>query len=166
MMIYHNTFLLRGYVVGIGTHAAPERPRYVFNNILVHYGKFPGLQVPKPEQGTGDGNLYWCPRAKPEQVASLVDRYRASKDFEASKKFYPPGFTANAVFADPKFRQGVEDPSVANDYRLERGSPGIDAGAAFPEEWPDPIRGKDKDRPDIGALPYKAKMFEFGRSDK
>lgn len=166
MMIYHNTFLLRGYMVGLGTHTNPERPRHVFNNIVVHYTKFPGLQVPKPEHGTGDGNLYWCPVAEAKQVDTALSRYRASRDFEDSKKFYPPGFAANAVVGDPKFRKGVEDPAETNDYRLERGSPAIGAGAAVPEEWPDPLREDDKDQPDIGALPYKAKMFEVGRSGK
>ena len=166
MMIYQNTFLMNGYVVGLGTHVGPDRPRYVFNNILVHYGRWPGLQVPKPGLGQGDGNLYWFPGADAKQVTTCFDRYRASKDFAGSKKTYPPGFTANAVAGDPELAKCALEPSADDSYRLQTGSPAIDAGAALPKEWPDPVREADKGKPDIGALPAGTPMFEFGRGPR
>jgi hypothetical protein len=162
-MIYHNTFILRGPLIGIGGHAHPERPRFIFNNILFHYDRVPEPQVPPPDQGKADGDLYWQPGADPEKGAALLSQYRASKEFQKSKEVYPPGFASRSIVADPRFIQPVMESSEPTDYRLQEGSPAVDAGADVPADWPDPLRGSDPGRPDIGALPLGAEPLKVGR---
>jgi hypothetical protein len=60
------------------------------------------------------------------------------------------------VFADPRF---VRFP---DDLRLDGKSPAIDAGVAIPSDWPDTLRGKDKGKPDIGAIPAGGAMPKVG----
>jgi hypothetical protein len=35
---------------------------------------------------------------------------------------------------------------------------------ALPDDWPDPLRKQDKDKPDIGALPLGAEPLNAGRA--
>jgi hypothetical protein len=50
-----------------------------------------------------------------------------------------------------------------NDYRLQSGSAAVDAGVELPANLPDPVRGQDKGKPDIGALPLGAEPLQAGR---
>ena len=45
------------------------------------------------------------------------------------------------------------DQRTASDLRLQAHSPAVNAGVPVPVEWPDPLREKDADKPDHGALP-------------
>jgi len=162
MKFYHNVFVGHGSM-GVGTHVHEDRPRHVLNNIFLHFKRIYGPQAPLPGTGLADGNLYWCPGTDPKKAETHFNRYRASKKFEESKKIYAPGFTANSLAADPEFVRAEVDPEVANDYRLQRGSPAIDAGVDIPAEWPDPLRAEDEGKPDIGALPIGMQMPQCGR---
>ena len=46
--------------------------------------------------------------------------------------------------------------------KLHRESPAINAGAAIPGEWPDPLRRDDEGSPDIGALPLGTPLPHIG----
>ena len=50
----------------------------------------------------------------------------------------------------------------AADLRLGADSPAAKAGQKLPAEWPDPLRGADKDAPDAGALPLGAEPWGVG----
>jgi len=166
MRIYHNTFLLNGHTMGFGGHTHPDRPRHVFNNIFVHYGRWPALQVPKLGHGQADGNLYWFPSGEPKQAELFFKRYRAAGDYAKSKEVYAPGFTANSLAVDPRLVEWSEDPLVAGDCRLQNDSPAIDAGVVIPDDWSDPLRDQDRGRPDLGALEHGASMFRYGRQSE
>jgi len=49
------------------------------------------------------------------------------------------------------------------DFRLPSGSGAIDAGAPIPRDWPEPLRGQEKGKPDAGALPVGAEPLKVGR---
>ncbi|MDA1143031.1 MAG: right-handed parallel beta-helix repeat-containing protein [Planctomycetota bacterium] len=166
MMSYHNTFvagspaysadmwLLRG--------ANKERPRRMFNNILVHGSKWLPLAAGNEFAHT-DGNLYWMPGLEPETQERQFGDYRKSQAFSDSQKFYPAGFDSQSSVADPKFMKWSLNWTESNDYRLNQGSPAVDAGVALPSDWPDPLREKDAGKPDIGALPSGIQPFAVGR---
>jgi hypothetical protein len=48
------------------------------------------------------------------------------------------------------------------DLGLREGSPAVDAGVEIPADWPDPLRGADRGRPDIGAVPLGAAPWKVG----
>jgi hypothetical protein len=48
------------------------------------------------------------------------------------------------------------------DVRPQPKSPVIDAGVPVPRTWPDSLRGADKGKPDIGALPLGAPILDVG----
>ena len=60
------------------------------------------------------------------------------------------------VFDDPRF---VRFP---DDLRLDPKSPAVDAGVPIPSDWPDPLRGKDKGKPDLGAVPLGQDLPKVG----
>lgn len=164
--VYHNTFLLHQkafrdyYAFAWGGHTRGTTRR-VFNNIFVQVEGLPGLNF----TGTGadddfqtDANLLWGVQDRPAQLDDFFTKFRKSPLFEASKKQYPPGWGANDRVADPQFVS-----LDANDFRLQRGSPAIDAGIGIPSEWPDPLRESDKGRPDLGAFPIGAEKLRVGR---
>jgi hypothetical protein len=167
MNIYHNTFVLRGgrkSDMGLLGAASAERPRRLFNNIMLHLGALPVLTPASADQGAhADGNLYWSPGLDAKKAAGYFVKFRASPALGKSKQVYPPGFDASSLVGDPKFVKFVEGFAAANDYQLQVGSPAIDAGAELPAAWPDPLRGADKGRPDIGALPLGAGPLRAGR---
>jgi len=74
-----------------------------------------------------------------------------------------PAWGLGDRFADPMFADFHSDWRRANDYRLRKGSPAIDAGVPVPPEWPDPLREQDKGKPDIGAFPLGCKPWGIGR---
>lgn len=55
--------------------------------------------------------------------------------------------------ADPKLNRLTADPNADFDPSLQKSSPAINAGVPIPTEWFDPLRNRDKEKPDIGALP-------------
>jgi hypothetical protein len=166
MRIYHNTFVAQerartsDMVLTGATNA--ERPRYVFNNILLHLGGLSALKVVDAQHGQQDGNLYWGPMSGPVSAGNFFDRYRASPLFKLSKEVYPDGFEARSLVADPLFAALSQTPGGASDYSLRSGSPAIDAGAKLPADWPDPLRDQDMGAADIGCLPAGMKMFDVG----
>ena len=168
MTFYHNTFIAhtrgwRGYCLGLGYHMDRTRRR-VFNNIFLLTEHMPGSRPPSASiDFIADGNLFWSLKEGPTFKGDFFGRYRASAEFEASKKNYPPGCEANGFFAAPKLMLTSPDWRVPKDYRLQPGSPAIDAGVPIPEYSPDPVAQLDKGKPDIGALPLGVPMFKFGQ---
>lgn len=167
MNIYHNTVIAvepaRGADMVLLGAAAPERPRRLFNNVVVHLTRLPALVVPDSEAIRTDGNLFWSPGVDARQAAAFFTKYRASPAFARSKAVYPPGYTTHSLVADPKFLKAEADPGAVNDYRLQAGSPAIDAGIELPADWPDPLRKQDKGQPDVGALPRDSGPLQAGR---
>jgi hypothetical protein len=165
MKVYHNTFVAEersrtsDMVLTAGAHA--ERPKYVFNNILLHRGGLPPHLALNSPFGQQDGNLYWGPLGS-HSPGSYFDRYRKSPAFQQSKEVYPDGFESHSLVADPQLAAVSEDPARPSDYSLRDGSPAIDSGVKIPGDWPDPLRGHDRGAPDLGCLPLGAKMFATG----
>jgi hypothetical protein len=155
MHLYHNTFVMAGPSrsadMAVLNAAKEERPRRVFNNAFVHLARLPALRVPGAALAHQDGNLYWHPGLDAKRAKAFFRRYRNSPAFAADRKAYPPGLTAH-----PKF-------PGEGDYRTRPGSPLVDAGVALPADWPDPLREKDRGKPDIGALPLGVAAWPTGR---
>jgi hypothetical protein len=168
MMIYHNTFLqsapARDATMGTLGAGHSERPRRAFNNIFLHLAGIPPQGAADAERNVhADGNLFWQPGLEAKRAALFFAAYRASPAFANSKRVYAAGFDANSLVADPRFVKGDADSAEPNDYRLQAGSPAIDAGVAIAPDWPDPLREFDKGKPDIGALPLGVERFLPGR---
>ena len=165
MSIYHNTFVTLGGAMDLGTmgHLNAERPRAVFNNIFFNFRGLGGLRPPNHELGQADGNLYWSPGGE-KTAATYFNRFRNSPAFEQSKTVYAPGLTANSLAIDPKLITTTADWPNAGDYRLQKGSPAINAGVALPAEWPDSLKVQDSGKPDIGAFPIGAQPLMVGRA--
>jgi len=74
--------------------------------------------------------------------------------FQQSRTQYPPGYEANSVLADPKFRRIGGDGRFreTNDLRLGDASPALAAGIGLPDELGDldPLQ-PDSANPDIGC---------------
>jgi hypothetical protein len=160
MNIYHNTFVMAepardAAMNTLGSNGAGH-PRRTFNNLFIHLARLPGFVPPAPDQNVvSDGNWYWSPAADEKQAAALLEKFRKSPAFEQSKQAYSPGCESNSRCADPKLRQPPGDLSTSADFTLDSASPAIDAGIPIPGEWPDPDRGEDAGKPDIGALPLQ-----------
>jgi hypothetical protein len=166
MNIYHNTFVMAGArqadMVAFGGNRAGH-PRRVFNNIFLHADRLPAFAAPDPAVNVAaDGNLYGAPGVAEKQAAAFFNRFRAAPAFEQSKKLYPPGSSAHSKVADLRFVKFAAD-VPASDYRLTPESPAVNAGVMLPEEWPDPLRQADKEKPDMGALPLGAGPMRVGR---
>ena len=167
MYIYQNTMIVatqqRHVHAGVANSVHPDRPRHVFNNIIVHLQKLPGY--PRLDPGSGvqaDGNLFWSPSVEPKQQADYFRRYRSRPEYKKSKSVYPSGFGTNSQVADPLFIQLEANHAIENDYRLKSRSPAINAGVPLPKDWPDSLVEVDKGKPDIGALPHGSTMFHVG----
>jgi len=165
---YHNTFLFAEKAFrdqyGFGaSRATAGTTRRAFNNIFVQTQGLPGLVFEGPENDfVADHNLFWSTSDGPTFTGDFFATARKSKVFEASKKTYAPGWGASDRFADPKFVKWGTWGDPAADFRLAKDSPAVDAGAALPKEWPDPLRGADAGKPDLGALPLGAAPFAVG----
>jgi hypothetical protein len=167
LFAYHNTviaaspalsadmLLLRG--------ATEDRPRRLFNNILVHGGKWL-RHAPGTRFAHADGNLYWQPGLESPSAADYFKAFRASPALVDSKQVYAPGFDSHSLVADPRFMKAEMDWRESNDYRLQSGSPAVDAGVELPQDWPDPLRNQDTGAPDIGAFPLGARPLHVGRA--
>ncbi len=169
LAFYHNTVIWRDsafrdyYGGGWGGHVNSKRA--VFNNIFVQLEGNPGLNfdVSDGKLLQIDGNLLWSLRDGPKFQGDFFAAFRASERFKASQKGYKPGWTASDRFADPMLTSLSADYRVPLDARLKEGSPAIDSGVSLPAGWPDPLRGEDKGKPDMGALPLGAMPFKVGR---
>jgi MYXO-CTERM domain-containing protein len=118
------------YGFGLGGHTQGTTRR-VFNNVFVQVVGAPGqVMPPAGDDFMAAGNLFWG-------VAAGVG-----------------GNHAGDVHADPRFAAFTTSWRAPVDFRLQQGSPAINAGVAVPAEWPDPLRASDEGAPDIGALPY------------
>lgn len=165
---YHNTVISRepgraaDFLFTSG--ATADRPRRSFNNIFVHGSRLPTFNVSESPYIQSDGNLFWQPGLDVKTAAPFFTVYRGTSAFANSKKFYPPGFDAHSLATDPRFVKFSIDPLEMNDYRLQPGSPALNAGVPIPVDWPDPLREADKGKPDIGALPLGAEPFRIGRA--
>ncbi len=168
LYLYHNTVLLPGpefrryYAAGWAGHTRGTRRR-VFNNIFVHLRGMPGLAFASTDAADdfqADGNLHWAVADGPAYRGDFFAAFRRSGTFAASKRAYPPGWGAHDRFADPKFVRFTADGPV--DLRLRPDSPAVDAGVALPADWPDPLRSRDRGKPDVGALPLGAEPFQAG----
>lgn len=172
--IYQNTALVpSSHVFGsytanfpFGTH--PDMERRVFNNLCVYYGgakSYPIAFGYKTEVGNIvlDGNLHW--HADPSvklPPATYFDTSRKHVLSELNKKFYPDGWDAHSIVADPKFVSFSNDKRKAIDLRLQPDSPAVKAGVPLPTEWLDPLRPTAGQRPDIGALPLDGEPLRVG----
>lgn len=168
MNSYHNTIIAgspsRSAHMNLLTGATKDRSRRSFNNILIHGSVLPAFAAGDAAFAIGDGNIYWQPGLDPKRAASYFAAYRNGPAFLKSKQAYAPGQEAGSMAIDPRFVKCDMDCKIVNDYRLQPGSPAIDAGVAIPKDWPDPLRALDKGRPDIGAVPLGAPMLKVGRA--
>lgn len=167
MTIYHNTLLCddaRGGHYGAGGLASAVGKgtrRRVFNNVVVQMNQPPQtLYPPTTADFQADGNVLWG--AKPAPAGDPFAKFRASKEFAASKAKYPRGWGAADRYADPKFVAFSPDGAKAVDLRLAADSPAIDGGVSLPAEWPDPLRAADKGKPDVGAVPGGVEPWAVG----
>lgn len=168
MFTYHNTVIsrepARSVSLGFTDGSQADRPRRVFNNILVHGAGLATFAQPDVPFVQTDGNLFWQPGLDAKLAGGFFNAYRASAAFASSKKVYPPGFEAHSLVADPKFVRFALAGGEKNDYRLQPASPAVDAGVLVPADWPDPLRAADKGKPDMGALPEGAEPLQVGRT--
>lgn len=166
MRFYHNTLLRRGpvfrdnYLFGLGAVGMRRTERDVFNNIFVQTERPPGVKfvaIKQPHALREGGNLLWSLKDVP---AEPFAKFRKSPLFDASKQVYPPGWTMEDKFADPKFLSfGGTQPE---DVRLQPGSPAVNGGLEIPQDWPDVLRQADKGEPDIGAVPLGTQPWRIG----
>jgi hypothetical protein len=168
MFAYHNTVLLDkagGWRTAAETWGGHTKGtvRRVFNNLFVQSEGRPALPFPSADDDfQADGNLHWSLSEGSRYTGDFFAKYRASPLLAASRKNYPPGWAAQDLFADPRFEAFGADWAKPSDLRLRADSPAIDAGVGLPAEWPDPLRAKDKGRPDLGAIPAGADPDRIG----
>lgn len=171
MHVYHNTFLrhtpvFRDYFLfGLGAQGMRNTERDVFNNIFVQSDKVPGAGFAGVKQASDvreGGNLLWGMKEGPALKGDVFAKFRATPMFAESRKFHEPGWTTQDLVTDPKFVSLPIDGSLAADLRLQKDSPAIDAGLPVRPEWPDPLRGADAGKPDIGALPFGTQSWGVG----
>lgn len=186
MLFYHNTVILpdsswRGHYGaglsqrGIGAVHQGEYRREILNNIFMHVQGMPGLQFfygagdewPEETKLVADYNLHWGflegPEYEGDFFAARRRQQRRQPDWwERSKEVYEPGWTANDLFADPKFAAFTPDLEEADDFRLDEESPAVGAGVPLAEDWPDPFRPEGEAAPDIGAVPFGAEPWRVG----
>lgn len=170
MFIYHNTAILpttefrKYYGAGWGGHTRGTYRR-IFNNIFFHVEGAPGFNFASAgDDVQADGNLHWSMEDGSETIDESLTAFQQSNNFEASKRHYPPGWTANDLIADAGFVRVSADWRLPTDVRLRSDSPAIDAGIELVDGWPDTMRKSDTGRPDVGALPLGVEQFEVGPS--
>ena len=179
---YHNTVLRNGpsrdnsYAFGLGARGLRHTKRRVFNNIFVQEEQPRARQNAKKKVGLNlalrqkpsdidlqiDGNLFWVREDSASLREVFFDAFRRSPVFEESKQQYEPGWTANDLFADPKFRSLPTGGMGLADLSLQTGSPAVNSGMTLPAQWPDPLREQDQDQPDRGALPLGVGPWTVG----
>jgi hypothetical protein len=169
MHLYHNTIIADdrgGYfygTAGLGDHIGAGTRRRVFNNIVLQVGGLPGTFFPPTTSDLQtDGNLFWSAGQGPSFRGDLFAKFRSSKDSQASKARYSPGWGASDRFMDPRFGAFRADWKQPMDLSLQSDSPAINAGVTVAAEWPDPLRAADEGKPDVGALPLGGKPWQVG----
>lgn len=170
MRIYHNTFLRREpvwrnyFLFGLAGRGMRDTERDVFNNLYVQENGVPGTVILGKEASPlrEGGNLLWGLQAQSTDRGDPFGKFRKSPLFKDSQRFYEPGWTTNDLVADPQLVKLIDDPSKASDLRLSPNSPAIDAGVPLPNDWPDPLREADENKPDIGAIPVGVKPWGVG----
>ncbi len=168
---YQNTVLrdtpvFRDYfLMGLGAAGLRHNERDVFNNIFVQTGRVPGVNFGGAKVAANlreGGNLLWGVQDGPTLQVDAFAKFRASPLFEASRERYGPGWTTHDRVADPRFVKTPQVGSLAVDLRLQTDSPAINAGQQVPSDWPDPLRNADKDKPDVGAIPFGGEPWAIG----
>ncbi len=171
LRFYHNTALrhtpvFRDYFLfGLGAQGLRNTERDVFNNIFVQTERVPGVNFTGMKQAENlreGGNLIWGMKDGPAFKGDAFAKFRASPLFRDSTRRYESGWTTHDRLADPRFERLPADESLAADLRLRADSPAVNAGQKLPAEWPDPLRGTDKDGPDAGVLPLGAEPWGVG----
>jgi hypothetical protein len=165
---YHNTVLRadtswRGYYgFGMGGRATRGTQRRVFNNIFVQLHGVPGLSFASGgDDVLVDGNLHWGISDGPSFEGEFFSTKRYGPAFRAAS--LPEGWMVHDRFADPKFRQLDTNPASKFNVTLQKGSPAVNAGAAIPDEWFDPLAKSDNGAPDIGAMPLQTDAWKVGQ---
>lgn len=167
---YHNTIVsrvhpeYRGYYAGGWAGHTRGTTRRVFNNIFVELETAPGFSLPGAVEDDflADHNLHWGMNVSPDDAQALLREFHQSPAFLARQRAHASGWAIHDIIADPRFLRLERDWREAADWRLQQGSPAVDAGAELPADWPDPLRERDAGRPDLGALPLGAEMFAVG----
>lgn len=168
---YHNTSLrqtpvFRDYFLfGLGAQGMRNTERDVFNNIFVQTDRVPGpgfVAIQEASNIREGGNLMWGMKEGPTLNRDLFAKFRSSRLFEESRKYFEPGWTSHDRIADPKFIRFPTENGSPIDLRLHRDSAAVNAGLSISTEWPDPLRNSDQDQPDIGALPLGAEPWGVG----
>ncbi|MDA1165357.1 MAG: right-handed parallel beta-helix repeat-containing protein [Planctomycetota bacterium] len=155
---YHNTILRsdsawRGYYgFGAGGQGTRKTTRRVFNNIFVQAQGIPGLIFASGmDDNFVDGNLHWGLIDGPAYKEDFFSKQSRWKSFPDSTK--PAGWMEHDIFADPRLNRLIAEADSDFDPGLQTESPAIDSGVAIADDWFDPLKDRDKGRPDIGALP-------------
>ena len=169
MLIYHNTLLAGdapryeyatdGFSRAVG-HGSYRR---VYNNIVCQLRELPGQWLPEGQADyAADGNLLWSVSDGPRTQTLPKPRY--GKDYNLP----PAEWAAHDKFADPRFVTFHADWRQPVDLRLREESPAVDAGVEIPlsvyRHGPaeDPLKGHDKGRPDMGAVPRGVEPWRVG----
>jgi len=108
-----------------------------------------------------DGNLHWSCRDG-DSMRDFLGKFRCSESFMESMKDYPPGWTANDEYAEPRFKRFSPDWRDTWDLSLTDASPAVKGGVELPADWPDPVRVPGAKRPDRGALPLGMAPWRVG----
>lgn len=171
MRVYHNTMLRRTpvfrdyYLFGLGAQGLRHTERDVFNNILVQVDRVPGVGFVGLKEAAPvreGGNLLWSVNDGPKLNGDPLGKFRASRLFDDSRRYYEPGWTTHDRVSDPKFVSLPTETDRPIDLRLRADSPAVDTGLLLPMDWPDPLRERDQGPPDIGALPRDAAPWTVG----
>ena len=169
--LYHNTILRAGpvmrdyFLFGFGAMGMRNTERDVFNNIFLQWEKVPGAGFAGVKDAGNlreAGNILWGVKDGPVQKDDPFAKFRSTAMFTSSQKHYEPGWTTNDRVVDPKLTSVSGEVARAVDLTLRPDSPAINAGHEVPVAWPDPLRGSDKGKPDIGALPEGATVWGVG----
>ncbi|MBI4024980.1 MAG: right-handed parallel beta-helix repeat-containing protein [Verrucomicrobia bacterium] len=177
VLFYQNTLLSqfgseRG-IYGLGTVRHCGSQWRVLNNLFV--------QIEKPLAttifNTGDGpdfltdyNLHWSFQ---EGAEISDDEFINQVQIEARRQARADGrsevsvencakWAVHDLVADPKFEKSPLDWRQPPAVHLKAGSPAIDRGGEIPREWPDPLRGQDKNKPDTGVVPFGCEPWKVG----
>ncbi len=171
MHVYHNTVLRRTpvfrdyFLFGLGAQGLRNSERDVFNNVFVQTDLVPGAGFAGIQQAGNvreGGNLVWGLVEGPALERDVFAKFRASALFAESREVYEPGWTTLDRVADPRFVRLQPDGGLPADLRLTEPSPAVNGGLPLPAEWPDPLRDRDADTPDIGALPLGVTEWGVG----
>jgi hypothetical protein len=169
MTIYHNTILAGDPprydygTDGLGKAMGHGTRRRVFNNVISQMHGLPGQFLPPADVDfQADGTLCWSVSDGPAFAGEWLAKFRGSEAFARSRDRYEPGWTANDIFADPRFQKFSPDWHDPVDLRPGADSPAVNAGVLLPADWPDPLREQDETRPDIGALPRDGAAWRVG----